>query len=627
MPSGAEKLASLRNLMKNIAVKDNKKGIEAYIVGSGDAHSSEYVQERDKRRQFITGFKGSAGTAVITPDKALLWTDGRYYDQALSEFDPPTAWTLMKDGLADTPSIENWLSENLSVNATVGLDPNYMDESTVSRIKNSLSTVPQDILCIENNLIDVVWGKDQPAPVLNKIVPLRLVHTGKTAGDKVKDCFVEMENNKVSALVISALDDVAWLLNWRGTDILYNPVFFCFVVLFSKKVHIFVQEERLTPEAKKQLIDEKVDFQIHPYENVKKFLNKICIEEKKCTRVWVSSSSNYALHSACGSINVYNTMIPPKIMKSVKNETEVAGMKVAHIKDAVGIIKYFAWLEDKILNHKNDDSVVTELTGSQQLEKFRGEQENYKGPSFNTISAVGRHAANPHYDPTPKTDVPINSQEFYLCDTGSQFPEGTTDVTRTLHFGQPTEYEKECFTRVFKGQCNLALAKFPLSIKGNYLDSYARKYLWDVGLDYLHGTGHGVGSHLCVHEFPSMISWRPYPDDTGLRLNMFTSNEPGYYEEGKFGIRLENVEVVVKAKTTYNMVNREFGTFETVTLIPIQTKCLNISMLTDEEINYLNNYHEKCLKVLKPLLQGPENSQALAWLEKETKPIKKLEFQ
>lgn len=624
MPSGAEKLSLLRNLMKNVVLKD-KKGIEAYIVTSDDSHNSEYVQERDKRRQYISGFKGSAGTVVITLEKALLWTDGRYYTQAEYELDPPGAWILMKQGLPDTPSIEKWLSDNLPANSTVGTDPFFISELTANQIKNSLEQFGDCLHFepIQNNLIDEIWGKDKPAQVLNKILPQKLIYSGKTAGDKVVKCFEEMEKNKVSVLVVTALDEIAYLLNWRGSDITYNPVFFSFVILFSKKVHIFVQEERLTSEARQQLIDEKVDFEIHPYQDVRPFLKKLCSEEKNCKRVWLPSSSSYVLHTDCGLVPIHKKLTPLHLMKSIKNETEIAGMKSAHIKDAVAIVKYFAWLENKTVNQASEDSTVTEITGVQQLEKFREEQENYVGPSFGHMSASGKHAAIIHYEPSPETDTPITSKDIYLCDVGSQFFEGTTDVTRTLHFGQPTEFEKECFTRVFKGQYSLAVAKFPASTLPICLDALARQHLRNVGLDYRHGTGHGIGAYLNVHEIPPNIMYRTYPEDNGLHPGMFLSNEPGYYEDGQFGIRLENVALIVKANTVYSRVNCEFYTFETVTLVPIQTKLLNISLLTDEEISYLNDYHKKCLNTLKPLLKGPENSETLVWLERETKPIQK----
>ncbi|XP_001599945.1 xaa-Pro aminopeptidase ApepP [Nasonia vitripennis] len=617
MASGEAKLACLRELMKNVIV-EQKQGIQAYIITGDDAHQSEYIRERDKRRDYISGFTGSLGTALVTYDKALLWTDGRYFLQASKELDPPNAWVLMKEGIPDTPTLEDWLIQNLPANSIVGADSNLINNNTWCRIQKKLNSAGHKLLPIEKNLIDEIWGEKRPKDILNKVNPHPLIYSGKTAGDKVNYCFQTMDENKVNILVLTALDEIAYLLNWRGSDIPYNPVFFAYVILAFKKVHIFINEERLTSEAKKQLNEEKVEFSIHPYKSVRRVINEISSSHKQ-NKVWISGSSSHALHIACNPTPTHVAITPVCLMKLVKNDAEIQGMKSAHIRDAVALVKYFSWLENQVKNN----ICVTEISGATQLESYRKEHDKYVGLSFPTISSVGKHGSIIHYKPSESTDIEINSQELYLCDSGAQFLDGTTDVTRTLHFGVPSEFEKECFTRVFKGQYNLATSKFPSKIKGNYLDAFARKNLWDVGLDYLHGTGHGVGSYLNVHEYPAMISWRPYPDDPGLQSGMFLSNEPGYYEDEKFGIRLENIEMVVKAETKYTRLNREYLTFETVTLVPIQTTLLNISMLTEEEIQYINKYHSKCCATLEPFLQGPENNEALMWLKKQTLPIQK----
>ena len=618
---GVVKLARLRELMKSV-VCNERKGIEAYIVTGEDAHQSEYIRESDKRREFISGFKGSTGTAVITHDHALLWTDGRYFIQAGMELDPPDAWTLMKEGIPETLSIEDWLISNLPPNSIVSADPHIINNAVWTRIQKTLNPAGLHLWPSDTNLIDTVWGRERPKEVLNKIMAHPIVYSGRTSGDKVRSCFETMEKNKVTMLVLTALDEIAYLLNWRGSDIPYNPVFFAYVVLMSKLAHIFVNDSRLTDEARKQLKDEGVHFVLHPYEEIRPFLRKCATTSSRDDRAWIASTSSYALHLDLRAITTHVTVSPVSLMKLIKNPIEVQGMKQAHIRDGVALVKYFSWLDNTISN-PNNKTVITEISGADQLEKFRKEQDHYVGLSFPTISSVGKHGAIIHYLPAPATDVPINNKELYLCDSGAQFLDGTTDVTRTLHFGVPTDYERECFTRVFKGQCSIATANFPSMIKGNYLDTLARKYLWDVGLDYLHGTGHGVGSYLNVHEYPTMISWRPYPDDPGVQVGMFLSNEPGYYEDGKFGIRLENIETTIQAHTKYRRADREFLTFETVTLVPVQTKMLVISMLTDDEIKFLNSYHKRCYETLAPLLRGPENAQALQWLEKETQPIQK----
>ncbi|CAB0034898.1 unnamed protein product [Trichogramma brassicae] len=616
---GAKKLADLRQLMKTVKV-DDVQGIDAYIVTMNDAHQSEYIRDRDKRIKFLSGFSGSAGTVVVTQEKALLWTDGRYFAQAVMEFDPPELWTLMKDGTSKSITIEEWLRTNLSTTAIIGADPNYMSHKTWSTLNDNLSYTGHSLKSIEHNLIDEIW-KDKPLDGYNDIVPHPLTFTGKTAGDKVKYCFEELNKNKVDVLVISALDEVAYLLNLRGTDISYNPVFFAYVILHSNEVHIFLHEEKLTNAARQQLIDEKVNFTLHAYESIGEYLKNVKISDSRKTRVWLANDASEALYFKCIDKSVHHAVTPPCLMKLVKNTTEIEGMKQAHIKDGVALIKFYSWLE-KELSTDGENKNITEIRAAEKLEEFRKEEKDYQGPSFPTISSYGEHAAIIHYKPSEKTNISITTEKPYLCDAGAQFLEGTTDVTRTLHFGQPSDYEKECFTRVFKGQSGLSMTKFPTGIKGNCLDSFARKHLWDVGLNYLHGTGHGVGSFLNVHEFPVMISWRPYPEDPGVKPGMFLSNEPGYYEDGNFGIRLENVEMIVNVDTKYKS-NVEFLTFETVTMVPIQRKMLNMSMLTDNEIQYLDDYHKKCYDTLSPYLQKAEHSTALNWLKKETSPIRK----
>ncbi|XP_029167258.1 xaa-Pro aminopeptidase ApepP-like [Nylanderia fulva] len=617
--NGLWKLTQLRALMKNVQAGGiRERGIQALIVNGEDAHQSEYSTERDQRRRFISGFRGSYGTVVVMYDRALLWTDGRYYTQALSELDPPEEWTLMREGLLDTPTIAAWLASNLPPKSAVGADANLISYTEWARLHTSLTTAGHCLIPLPENLVDKVWADEQPAPTANVILPQSLQYSGQSAGDKVRLCRKAMKENNVMILVVTALDEIAYLLNWRGSDIPFNPVFFTYVILTPKDVHVFVDRSRLSQEALEQLKNEGVDPIFHAYTDIHVYMKELvnlCMEQDK---IWISNKSSYALHADCGEVKKHTDITPISVMKAIKNPIEIEGMKAAHVRDSVALVKYFAWLEDKIKNTKEQ---ITEISGATRLEKFRQEQDHFVGLSFTTISSIGPHGAVIHYSPTPETDMPITDQELYLCDSGAQYHDGTTDVTRTLHFGEPTNFERECFTRVFKGQCRLSTMIFPLKTKGNYLDTLARESLWNVGLDYLHGTGHGVGSYLNVHEEPIGITWKPHPDDPGLQPGMFLSNEPGYYEDGKFGIRLENIELVVSAKTPYNHKNRGFLTFETVTLVPIQTSLLDVSMLTDKEIEYLDNYHAKCLKSLKPFLQGAENIQALKWLEKQCLPI------
>ncbi|XP_015127089.1 xaa-Pro aminopeptidase ApepP isoform X2 [Diachasma alloeum] len=618
--SGALKLSKLRELMSQVPTREKGRGIQALLVASEDAHLSEYITDHDKRREFISGFKGSLGTAVITQKEAALWTDGRYYTQAATELDPPDAWILMKRGTAGTPSEEDWLVSELPANSTVGADPNLLCYSTWVHLEAVLTGAGHSLLALEENLIDQLWGDEQPPLTLNPIVPQLLKYTGNKGGDKIAKCRAEMKENRVGALVITYLDEIAYLLNLRGSDIPYNPVFFAYVIITPSDVHFFVDKSRLTAEAEAHLADEGVPVVYHPYEDVKKFLQELAFGRVvKDEKIWIHNNANYALHYACAGVSKHVSITPTRMMQIVKNEVEIESMKRAHARDAAALVKYFAWLEDKV--KRKGQPPVTEISGATQLEQFRSEMENFVGLSFPTISSVGAHGAIIHYTPSADTDVPITDKEIYLCDSGAQYYDGTTDVTRTFHFGEPTNFQRECFTRVFKGQTALATAVFPIFLKGNYLDTLARKSLWDVGLHYLHGTGHGVGAYLNVHEGPNGISWRPLPDDPGVQPGIFFSNEPGFYEDGQFGVRLENVQYVVPANTPYHHRDLQFLTFEPVTFVPIQTNLLDVSLLSDEEITYLNNYHARCVEVLQPLLQGEKNAQALEWLKKETRPV------
>ncbi|KAI4501996.1 hypothetical protein M0802_002678 [Mischocyttarus mexicanus] len=585
---GREKLTKLRKLMKAVQIKVTKTvEIQAYIVTSEDAHQSEYLRECDQRLAFISGFTGSLGTAVITQDEALLWTDGRYFTQALSQFDPPGEWTLMKDGLLETPSIQSWLVSNLPPKSVIGADPNLLSYNKWITLQTTLDAGGQTLLPIEKNLVDTVWGKEKPFPILNKMIPHSLKFSGERAGEKVKLCRKIMESIGVKMLIITALDEIAYLLNLRGSEIPYNPLFFAYIILTKDDVNFFMDARCLSEEVVRHMNNEGIFPKYQPYHTIHEFIKHESSFDKN-NLVWISNGSSYAIHTDCGELKKHIAISPVCVAKAIKNSVEIEGMKAAHRRDAVALIKYFAWLEDKIKNKE----LVTEISGAEQLEKFRSKQEHYIGLSFATISSVGPHGAIIHYTPSPETDVPITDKELYLCDSGAQYRDGTTDVTRTLHFGQPTNYQRECFTRVFKGQCRLSSTIFPFKTKGNYLDTLARESLWSVGLNYLHGTGHGIGSYLNVHEQPIGISWKPYPDDPGLHPGMFLSNEPGYYKNDEFGIRLENIELIVKAETKYKFDDNGSLTFETVTLVPIQTSLLDVSIMTDEELNYEKNEEE-----------------------------------
>ncbi|RWS28994.1 aminopeptidase-like protein, partial [Leptotrombidium deliense] len=610
-------LKKLRDLMKNSNYVS--EAIQAYIIPSFDAHQSEYISNSDRRLAFISGFTGSAGTVVITLDDAALWTDGRYFLQAEKQLGQN--WTLMRDGLPDTPSQSEWLNKVLPNGSRVGVDGMILAQSQWQPLSQQLESGGNQLVAVAQNLIDVIW-EDRPAPPAAPIFPLPLSYSGETWQKKIGYVRDEMKKKKASAVVLSALDETAWLFNLRGSDIDFNPVFYAYTVITLDNVYLFVDEMKLTAESLKHLHlnnspcqENGLSVELRPYKIILDFLKWYV--SQNTGKIWVSNQSSHSLVTLIPETRRISDSNPVLIKKTMKNDIEVERMRLAHIKDAVALCEFYAWLEDQVT--KGGD--VTELIAVDKLEEIRKSQEDYVGPSFETILASGPNAAVIHYKPTEDTNRQLTTSEIILCDCGVQFKDGTTDVTRTLHFGTPSDFEKECYTRVVKGHIALALAIFPKLAKGTSLDSYARKPLWDVGLDYRHGTGHGVGVFLNVHEGPIGISPRQRPNDIGLQEGMILSNEPGYYEDGKFGIRIESLVLVKKAETKYNFGDTNFLKFDTITLVPIQTKLLDPSLLTSEEIEWLDNYHQQCREVIGKELKEQGRTHGYQWLLKETQPL------
>lgn len=509
------------------------------------------------------------------------------------------------------------MSKVLPAKSFVGADPNVVTYHSWMPLKAQLEQAGHELVPVQTNLIDLVWT-DKPKRPSNPIEPLPVKYSGALVAKKLADIRHEMKEKNAQLLVVTALDEVAWLLNLRGSDIEYNPVFFAYVIVQQNACVLFIDKKQYSAAVEEHLKKEapEENFIVEPYEKIHEGLSNLA--QNLSGYVWLAELANYALISLIPPKSLLLELSPIALMKAVKNPVERQGMRNAHIRDAAALCCYFAWLEKNVKN-----STITEISGAKKLEEFRSLQADFKGLSFATISSVGPHGAIIHYHPEPETDVPITTDTLYLCDSGGQYLDGTTDVTRTIHLGTPTDFEKESFTRVLKGQLQMGNAVFPAKIRGNYLDSFARKFLWDVGLDYGHGTGHGVGSYLCVHEGPMQISWRHAPDDPGLVEGMFVSNEPGYYENGKFGIRIEDVVEIVKANTPYNFNNRGYLTFDTITLVPKQQKLIKVEMLTDKEIEILNDYHRKCREFVGPLLEQQGQIEAKEWLWRETEPIKK----
>uniref|UniRef100_A0A2M4BHK4 Putative xaa-pro aminopeptidase n=1 Tax=Anopheles marajoara TaxID=58244 RepID=A0A2M4BHK4_9DIPT len=609
-PTG-EVLSALRQLMANLP--NNLGAIGAYIIPSTDAHQSEYLAARDERRAFVSGFDGSAGTAVVTEREALLWTDGRYYQQATKQLD--SNWTLMKEGLPSTPSIDAWLAKMLKPGSRVGVDANLITTAAWNPLQTSLKTADCSLLAVEPNLIDLLW-QEQPGVPHNPLLPLGTTFAGRTVAEKLECVRAKLTEKRASVLVVSALDEIAWLLNLRGTDIDYNPVFFAYVIVTPEQLHLFIDPVQIVPPVLEHFGANGVEVQVHPYDQVHTVLRQLA-EQASTQLVWISSGSSYALSALIPEEKRFHDITPIQLMKAVKNDTEAKGMRDCHRRDGVALCQYFAWLERTLAA----GGTVDEISGATQLERFRAAQPHYQGLSFTTISASGPNGSIIHYHPLPETNRPITDRELYLCDSGAQYLDGTTDVTRTMHFGTPTAEEIRAFTYVLKGQIALGTAIFPRKVKGQFLDTIARKALWDIGLDYGHGTGHGIGHFLNVHEGPMGIGIRLMPNDPGLEENMFLSNEPGYYKDGQFGIRIEDIVQVVTANVGTNFDGRGALTFSTITMCPIQTQLIDVSLLTPAERQHINSYHERVRDELLPLLREANDAETIAWLERATTPI------
>lgn len=553
---------------------------------------------------------------MVTLDRAALWTDSRYFLQAEVEIDEN--WTLMKDGLPVTPSQADWLAKVLPVGVKVGVDPFLMATDVWKTLSKQLKSNGQYLVPVSQNLVDLVWD-EQPDPPLNSVIVLPNEYTGKTWQKKVKDVRAKMKDKKADALVLTALDEVAWFLNLRGSDIEYNPVFFAYVVIKHDSVELFVDEKKFDKSIEEHLqlngskSEDGTAVTLKPYGDIQAYVSELAI---KVSKIWISNKSSFALASCTQKSARIGDPSPVCAMKAVKNPVEIGGMKRAHIKDAVTLCEFFSWMEKEV-----PKGHVTELSAADKLESIKKGQEDYVCLSFATISSTGSHGAVIHYRPLPETDRTVVESEVYLCDSGAQYKDGTTDVTRTMHFSTPTSHQQDCFTRVLKGHINLATAIFPNGVKGHMLDTLARTALWESGLDYLHGTGHGVGAFLNVHEGPCGISSRVNPADVPLEEGMILSNEPGYYEDGQFGVRIENLYIVTKIETEHNFRKKGFLTFEPLTLVPIQRKMLNPKLLTQKEQDWLNNYHEICRDVVGEELQLQGKTEAYAWLMKETTPL------
>ncbi|TFB01921.1 putative Xaa-Pro aminopeptidase P [Trichoderma ghanense] len=612
-----QKLAKLRALMK-------EHNVQVYVVPSEDSHSSEYIAACDARREFISGFTGSAGCAVITETAAALATDGRYFNQATQQLDEN--WTLLKQGLQDVPTWQEWAAEQAAGGKTVAVDSTLVTASIAKKLAEKIrKSGGSDLVPLDVNLVDAVWAEDRPARPQQRITVLSEKFAGKSVQSKLSDVFSELEKKRSPGLFISMLDEVAWLFNLRGNDIPYNPVFFSYAVITPKGAALYVDESKLDEECREHL--NKCNVAIKPYES---FFRDAELHHQQLVAstqsaegaspagsFLMSNKGSWALKRALGGDGAVEEIRSPiGDAKAVKNETEMEGMRACHVRDGAALIEYFAWLEDQLINKK---TVLDEVQAADKLEQLRSKHEHFVGLSFPTISSTGANAAVIHYGPERGNCATIDPKAIYLCDSGAQYLDGTTDTTRTLHFGEPTEAEREAYTLVLKGNIALDVAIFPKGTTGFALDSLARQHLWKTGLDYRHGTGHGVGSFLNVHEGPIGIGTRIQYTEVPLAPGNVISNEPGYYEDGRFGIRIENIVMVKEVKTKYAFGDKPFLGFEHVTMVPYCRNLINESMLSETEKAWLNASNAEILEKTKGFFEG--DALTMAWLTRETRPI------
>lgn len=613
------RLSELRTLMK-------EQKVDIYIVPSEDSHSSEYIAPCDARREYISGFSGSAGCAIITHDKAALATDGRYFNQAAKQLD--SNWELLKQGMENVPTWGEWSADNASGGKVVAVDPTLITSGTAKKLDDKIKKAGgAELLALDENLVDKIWGETRPSRPCQPAVRLDEKYAGKSVSAKLEDLRKELEKKNSLGFIVSMLDEIAWLFNLRGSDIPYNPVFFSYAIITPETATLYIDDSKVSPEVQNYLAENHVA--LKPYGAIFEDATALSstasssMPESKdglagaTKKFHISTKASWALKRALGGENLVDEIRSPiGDAKAIKNETELEGMRACHIRDGAALTRFFAWLEDQLVNKK---VTLDEVQAADKLEEFRSKQDNFVGLSFDTISSTGANAAVIHYKPERGNCSVIKPDAIYLCDSGAQYLDGTTDTTRTLHFGTPTEAEKAAFTLVLKGNIALDMAVFPKGTSGFALDCLARQFLWKEGLDYRHGTGHGVGSYLNVHEGPIGIGTRVQYTEVPLAAGNVTSIEPGFYEDGLYGIRIENMALVKEVQTKFKFGDKPYLGFEHVTMTPYCRNLIDATMLTTEEKKWLNDHHAEILDKTKDFFKDDELT--MTWLKRETQPF------
>lgn len=585
-----ERVALLRTFMQ-------EKEIRAFIVPSTDPHSGEYVPEFWESRKWISGFTGSAGTAVITDETGGLWTDSRYFLQAASQLED-TGIMLFKDRLPETPSIAEWLGSVLSPGNKVGIDGWVNTTAEAENLQKQLQAYGLQLVSTEDPF-QRIW-KDRPSLPLNPPFILPLSYAGKNCTEKIAEIREQIFLNHADAILLSALDEIAWTLNLRGSDVHCNPVFVSYLFITDTTTTLYILPEKITPEIKQYLNDNQIE--VKPYQAIEADLHHYTGKG-----IQLTPGTNYALYQAASHNQIIRHESPVLYMKAIKNETEIQGFHHAMIKDGIAMVKFLFWLKNTVKN-----SQETELSIDRKLYNLRAEQKDFKGISFDTIAGYQAHGAIVHYEATEETNATLHPEGLLLLDSGAQYLDGTTDITRTIVLGPVTKEQKTDFTLVLKGFIELSMAEFPYGTCGTQLDVLARQFMWKFGINYGHGTGHGVGHFLNVHEGPHQFRMNHMP--ALLLPGMTITNEPGIYKAGKHGVRTENTMLIVKSKET------EFGAFykfEPLTLCPIDKEAILPEMLSYEEKQWLNNYHS----LVYDRLNASLNTDEQAWLKEATSPI------
>lgn len=590
----SERLQMLREVMQ-------RESIDAFIFPSTDPHNGEYVPAHWEGRKWISGFDGSAGTAVVTRDRAALWTDSRYFIAAEEQL-AGTEFVLMKERIEGTPSISQWLGRVLSVidGAVVGLDGSVNASAEVDAFAMELRRQGGITLRTNFDPLEAIW-KDRPPVPQNPVQIHEVKYSGETAESKLQRVRMAVRQSGAEALLVTALDDIAWILNLRGSDVHCNPVFVSYLLIDSDETILYINKVKVTPDVDRYL--QSLGVRIDDYGNVDCGLRRL----HGYNILLDPTTTNFSIcHAVDPKMVVWGTS-PVPYMKSIKNDTEIKGFRNAMKRDGVALVKFLRWLKPAV-----EAGGQTEISVDRKLTSLRAEQPLFKGVSFDTIAAYQQHGAIVHYEATPETDVELKPEGFLLLDSGAQYLDGTTDITRTIPLGKVTDEQRRIYTLVLKGHIQLELCKFPHGASGTQLDALAREAMWREGLNFMHGTGHGVGSYLNVHEGPHQIrmEWKPAP----LVAGMTVTDEPGLYLAGKFGVRIENTLVVTDYMQT------EFGKFlqfEPLTLCPIDRDCADLDLLTGEERQWLNDYHKMVFDTLSPLLDDEDR----IWLEKQTAQV------